>query len=70
MYKTTNNDFYKLNDNYRDYYYPSYPSYRINDDDKGSKAFSIIKHLIEKKLIKVDEATTFISLMEELMKIL
>ncbi len=61
---------------WQDYYYPkvireSYPVYvRERAEDKGQKAFEIIKHLQDKKLIKLDKVSDFIEAMDSLIKIL
>ncbi len=58
------------------YYYPdvihcSYPVYvQERAQDKGKKAFEIIKILKDKKMVKLDKVSDFIDLMDELIKIL
>lgn len=63
-------------DYWQNYYYPSiiresYPIY-IQDraQDKGKQAFEIIKHLQDKKLMKLDAVRDFIEAMDTLLKIL
>lgn len=57
-------------------YYPtvireSYPIYlQERSEDKGQKAFEIIKHLQDKKLIKLDKVSDFIEAMDTLIKII
>lgn len=59
-----------------DYYYPQviyrdYPVYvRERAQDKGKKAFELIKVLKDKKLVKLEKVGDFIDLMDELIKIL
>lgn len=61
---------------WQDYYYPhvireSYPVYiREQAQDKGRKAFEIIKMLKDKKIIKLDTVSDFIDAMDELIKII
>ena len=61
---------------WQDYYYPyvireSYPVYvQERAIDKGKKAFEIIKILKDKKLVNIDKVVDFITLMDELIKIL
>lgn len=61
---------------WRDYYYPtvireSYPVYvREQAQDKGKKAFEIIKVLKDRKLAKLDKVSDFIDLMDSLINIL
>ena len=61
---------------WQDYYYPeiirtSYPVYiQERSQDKGKKAFEIIKALQDKKLIKLDKVSDFVDAMDELIKIL
>jgi hypothetical protein len=43
------------------------PSFR---EDKGEKAFKIIKALMDKKLVQIEKIEQFIDLMDELIKIL
>jgi len=58
----------------RDYYpqiiqsYPVYMQHRV--EDKGKSAFEIIKHLQDKKLMKLDKVSDFIDAMDILIKIL
>ena len=59
-----------------EHYYPSiiresYPVY-IQDraQDKGKQAFEIIKHLQDKKLMKLDTVRDFIEAMDTLLKVL
>ena len=61
---------------WRDYYYPtviheSYPVYvREQAQDKGKKAYEIIKILKDKKLAKLEKVADFIDLMDALIGIL
>jgi hypothetical protein len=61
---------------WQDGYYPtvirqSYPIYlQERSEDKGQKAFEIIKHLQDKKLIKLDKVSDFIDAMDTLIKII
>lgn len=61
---------------WQDGYYPtvirqSYPIYlQERSEDKGQKAFEIIKHLQDKKLIKLDKVSDFIEAMDTLIKII
>jgi len=60
---------------WQDGYYPTvirqtYPVYlQERAEDKGQKAFEIIKHLQDKKLIKLDKVSDFIEAMDILIKI-
>ena len=61
---------------WQEHYYPnvireSYPVY-IQDraEDKGKKAFEIIKHLQDMKLVRLDKVSDFINAMDILIKIL
>ena len=61
---------------WQDWYYPqvikqSYPVYiQEQSQDKGKKAFEIIKILKDKKLVNLEKVSNFIDLMDELIKIL
>lgn len=52
-------------------YYHWYPSYwSCHHDDTMQKAFKIVKHLMDKKYIKVKEVKDFIKIVDEINKIL
>lgn len=61
---------------WQDWYYPntiinSYPVYiREQAQDNGKKAFEILKHLQDKKLMKIEKVADFIEAMDVLIKIL
>ena len=61
---------------WQDYYYPnvireSYPVYiQERAQDKGKKAFELIKILSDKKIIKLDKVKDFIDAMDAIMAIL
>ena len=61
---------------WQDYYYPqiireSYPIYvRERAEDKGKKAYEIIKILKDKKIIRLNTVAEFVDAMDELIKIL
>jgi hypothetical protein len=61
---------------WQDYYYPnvireSYPIYiQERAQDKGKKAFELIKILSDKKIIKLDKVKDFIDAMDAIMAIL
>ena len=61
---------------WQDHYYPqvireSYPIYIRNEaEDKGRKAFEIIKMMKDKKIIKLDTVADFIEAMDALIKII
>ena len=61
---------------WRDYYYPevireSYPVYiKERSEDKGKKAFEVIKSMMDKRLLKMDTVRDFIEAMDLLIKIL
>ena len=63
-------------DYWQGYYYPqvireSYPVYiQERAQDKGHKAYEIIKTMMDKKLIKLDKVSDFVSAMDCLIKIL
>lgn len=61
---------------WRDHYYPqiikeSYPVF-VQDraEDKGKRAFEIIKKMMDKKLLKMDTVKDFVDAMDLLIKIL
>lgn len=57
-------------------YYPivikeSYPVYlQERAMDKGAKAYEIVKHLLDKKIIKLEKVADFVEAMDVLIKIL
>lgn len=61
---------------WQDHYYPqvikeAYPVYiQEKSLDKGSKAYEIIKHLKDKKIVNINTAKQFIELMDALIKML
>lgn len=69
-------DSYTCWDYWQNDYYPlvireSYPVYlQERAQDKGKKAFEIIKMLKDKKLIKLEKVSDFINAMDALIKIL